>query len=373
MNAPSSVSSAVDGGAGAPSGVTVRHHRAPGAERLDVFSSDGSVLGWYSLTTNTAHSAAPEFLPSVLVATADWLRRPPARGRHARRDEPYAPAAAPGTARTPPGAQGLYGGVRSGAGLPRSRTVPLPAPPAPPPPVRAAPARTGRPGARVDPGRPRPPEPSPPPLPPGAEDLVGRVPGLKLLEKADSLRPEAPRRRLLAPRGGRHDGGTSWRAGAAGEEAVARRLGMLRAVDYRWGYLNSVPVGTREADIDHVVMGPGGVFSINAKHHRDASLWVAGSTFMVNGLKYPYVRNSLHEARRASRLLSRACGFRVHVTPLIVPVGHRKLTIREEPDGVCVVGVGNLGTWLGAHPDVVPPEQLRIVLERARISTTWTR
>jgi hypothetical protein len=210
-------------------------------------------------------------------------------------------------------------------------------------------------------------------MPPGADDLVGRVPGLKLLEKADALRREAPRRHLFAARASRRDEGSSWRAGAVGEEAVARRLGMLRAVDYRWGYLNSVPVGPHEADIDHVVMGPGGVFTINAKHHRGANLWLAGGTFLVNGVKQPYIRASRFEGERATRLLSRACGFHVSVTPLIVPVGYRKLTIREEPDGVSVVAPEILATWLGRHPDAVPPDELKIILEKARISTTWTR
>ncbi|WP_345042098.1 nuclease-related domain-containing protein [Georgenia daeguensis] len=187
------------------------------------------------------------------------------------------------------------------------------------------------------------------------------------------MRREAPRRRLFAARASQNDDGGSWRAGAAGEEAVARRLGMLRAVDYRWGYLNSVPVGSREADIDHVVMGPGGVFTINTKHHRGASLWVTGGTFLVNGAKQPYIRASRFEGERAARLLSRACGFQVPVTPLIVPVGCRKLTIREDPDGVSVVTPEKLPIWLGKHPDVIPPQQLRIILERARISTTWTR
>lgn len=36
------------------------------------------------------------------------------------------------------------------------------------------------------------------------------------------------------------------------------------------------------------------------KHHPGAKIWVDGDTFMVNGTRAPYVRNSRHEARRGA-------------------------------------------------------------------------
>jgi hypothetical protein len=44
--------------------------------------------------------------------------------------------------------------------------------------------------------------------------------------------------------------------------AVAKGLPKL---DEAWRVLHSVPVGSRDSDIDHVVIGPGGVYTINAK------------------------------------------------------------------------------------------------------------
>ena len=82
-----------------------------------------------------------------------------------------------------------------------------------------------------------------------------------------------------------------------------------------------MPVGERGADIDHVVIGPGGVFTINTKHHPKAAIWVGGETFMVNGGRVPYIRNSRFEAKRASRMLSEHVGFPVPLTGLIAVVG----------------------------------------------------
>ncbi|MBO0901763.1 NERD domain-containing protein [Cellulomonas sp. zg-ZUI222] len=98
----------------------------------------------------------------------------------------------------------------------------------------------------------------------------------------------------------------AWRIGADGEEAVAAQITSLGP---QWRVLHAVRVGQRDADIDHVVIGPAGVFTVNAKHHPHASVWVRGDTFMVNGRRVPYVRNSRHEAGRASRLLTEHAGF----------------------------------------------------------------
>ena len=93
-----------------------------------------------------------------------------------------------------------------------------------------------------------------------------------------------------------------------------------------WAVLHAVPVGKGDTDIDHVVIGPGGVFTINTKNHSGQKVWVAGRTFMVNGQKQPHLRNAGHEAQRASRLLSAAAGFRVDVVPVIAVVDPASLT-----------------------------------------------
>jgi hypothetical protein len=44
-----------------------------------------------------------------------------------------------------------------------------------------------------------------------------------------------------------------------------------------------LPVGDRDSDIDHVVIGPVGVFTIDAKNHPQANVWVRDDTCKVNG------------------------------------------------------------------------------------------
>jgi hypothetical protein len=75
----------------------------------------------------------------------------------------------------------------------------------------------------------------------------------------------------------------AWRIGADGEEKVAAQFDKVAGKDPRWQFIHAIPVGTRGSDIDHLVVGPGGVFTVNAKNHPNAKVWVGGDTFLVNG------------------------------------------------------------------------------------------
>lgn len=163
----------------------------------------------------------------------------------------------------------------------------------------------------------------------------------------------------------------AWRIGADGEEAVAAQL---LALGPGWGVLHAVRVGERGSDIDHIVVGPGGVFTINAKNHPTASIWVGGDTFMVNGQRVPYIRNSRHEAKRAARLLTEQAGFPVSVTGIIAVMGaQRGFTVREQPtDGaVAVVTRRQISHHLLAQPERLSLREAMAIFDVARRSTTW--
>lgn len=203
------------------------------------------------------------------------------------------------------------------------------------------------------------------------EDLAQRQAGALAREQAVALREAAPVRSLLARVLGVHTDERAWRIGADGEQKVAAQLAKLAAKDGRWQSLHALPVGDRGSDIDHLVIGPGGVFSLNAKHHPGSKIWVGGNTLMVNGRRLPYVRNARFEAQRASRLLSETCGFPVFVRGVVVPVGADDVTIKTPPKDVSVVNRMQLVRWLRSQPDLLTADQTRTIFAAARRSTTW--
>jgi len=310
-------------------GLVVNRWRRYGKDRLYISLSDEVKIGWWDLTTDEPHPETPNDLATLTTAVQAWK---------AVQDT---------------GPSQLIDEVAAG-----ESTVVIEVPRAEPD-VRAT--ETG--------------EKTPAVEKPTAErpwiDLATNDAGSAAREQALAAKEAAPVRTLLARALGVHTDERAWRIGAAGEEKVAAQLAKLIKKDPRWRVIHAVPVGTRGSDIDHLIMGPGGVFTANAKHHPGAKIWVGGNTFMVNGNKQPYVRNSRHEAARATELLTTACGFPVHVEGLIVTVKADDVVVKNQPDGVSVVPRMQVTKWLLRHGEVLTTEAIDAIHEAARRSTTW--
>ena len=183
-------------------------------------------------------------------------------------------------------------------------------------------------------GKPMTPCPETPQLPPGAGAaqgpdteteqhsalLNGRVPGQAVIGELMAVRQrDLPRSALGRVFGADPLSADSrpWYKGALGEIAVGRILARLGA---EWTVLHAVPAGSGTSDIDHVLIGPAGVFTLNTKNHAGHSVWVAGRSFLVSGKKQRHIPNAVHEAARAARLLTSAAGEAVDVTGVLVVV-----------------------------------------------------
>ncbi|WSD35348.1 NERD domain-containing protein [Streptomyces sp. NBC_01750] len=174
------------------------------------------------------------------------------------------------------------------------------------------------------PASPPPPRPPAPLLPPLTvqDDLALNRPGAALRAKLAAAGPGPVERAItwLLRRDSEWD---SWRKGLAGERRVGSEL--QRLSNRGWRVLHSVPL-PREVDIDHLLIGPGGVFSINTKHHQNAKVWVGDDSVKVNhGKPHPYARKSRAEAQRVQKVLGRHCDFEVPIEPVIVFVGVSEL------------------------------------------------
>jgi hypothetical protein len=202
-------------------------------------------------------------------------------------------------------------------------------------------------------------------------DLALSPAGAASRTEAVALRDAAPVRTFLARVVRAKTDERNWRIGAKTEVAVARRLTRLGP---QWRFLHAVPVGEDGSDIDHLVIGPGGVFTINTKHHPDASVWVRGDTFKVNGQHQHYVRNSRFEARRAARLLSAKALIEVDVRAVIAVMGARRgFKIREQPrDGiVTVLTRKEIESHLRSLPHVLEAPSIERIYDVARHLATW--
>lgn len=308
------------------SGVSVTRWRRYGKDRLYVEQWEGQKVGWWDLVTGEAHPESPEHLDALHYAVAAWQAEDG--------QEPMAAGIEGTTAASPAideSAERFDGAHAASEAEPNADPL------------------VERPWL----------------------DLAANHAGAAAREQALAARDAAPVRTVLARVLGVHTDERAWRIGADGEERVAAQLAKVAKKDGRWRFLHAIPVGERGSDIDHLVIGPGGVFTVNAKHHPRAKVWVGGNTVMINGTRVPYVRNSRHEAARAAKLLSEVVGFPVRVEGLIVTVNAADVVVKNQPDGVSVVPRMQVAKWLLRHGDIYSLEALDALFEAARRSTTW--
>jgi hypothetical protein len=132
------------------------------------------------------------------------------------------------------------------------------------------------------------------------------------------------------------------------ETDVAVRLGRLPS---GWHVLHALPIGERGSVIDHLVIGPAGVFTVGTRHHPDSNVWVFDEAFKVDGESKRYVRICRVEARRAAKVLSERAGVNVRVRGVIAVTGaHRGFAIIEQPRAVTVVTPKTITAYLHSLP-----------------------
>lgn len=199
------------------------------------------------------------------------------------------------------------------------------------------------------------------------DDLSINRPGATLRVKANEIQQKYPFRVFILRLFGEHSQERAWRRGAEGEEEVGWQLHKLGD---GWRVLHGVPVGTGDTDIDHVVIGPPGVFTVNTKNHLGGRVTVTSKAIYVNGTFQPYLAKSRAEGKRATKLLSTSCGYEVIAQPLIVIMAN-ELKIKGSTEEVHVVGRRRTSRWLLNQPQTLGPEEVDAIYSVARRRSTW--
>ena len=110
-----------------------------------------------------------------------------------------------------------------------------------------------------------------------------------------------------------------------------------------------------------VVLGPGGVFVLDVRHHGTMPLGLQPGRAWTHDH-----RNQMSSARTtaelASQLLSWACSADVIVTPVVVLVG-AEAEIAPRVDGVDVVHQHMLDRWLSNLPVELDAEAMALIIE----------
>jgi Nuclease-related domain len=155
----------------------------------------------------------------------------------------------------------------------------------------------------------------------------------------------------------------AWRRGVVGERRTARLLAPLERQG--WAVLHDLAVPGSRANLDHLVIGPGGVFVIDSKQYR-GRLQLDPSGRLWHG-RYPLgptLRAVSFEADQAAQILPDPG---VAVVPIVAVHGARVPWGKVVVDGVPVVTARHLPSMLRQLPAVLGPERVAAVANQARI------
>ncbi len=180
-----------------------------------------------------------------------------------------------------------------------------------------------------------------------------RAPMRALLERW-LLRDGSARRALLDP-----------------NEMLAAELVRLSGLDPRWGFLQATRAMDSGTELDHWVIGPGGVYLLNAKYLPGSKLHITGDRFLVDGREQPYVPQIRGEAQRRADGFSTTMRWEIGITGVIVPVNDRRLVIERFPEDVAVIDQLDIANWLVNRPEQFNKRQVMTAFEAARETTLW--
>jgi hypothetical protein len=155
----------------------------------------------------------------------------------------------------------------------------------------------------------------------------------------------------------------AWRRGAAGERRTARLLGPLER--HGWAVLHDLAVPGSRANLDHLVIGPGGVFAIDSKQYRGRLQFDAvGKLWHGRYSLGPALRAASWEADQAAQVLPDPG---VVVLPVVAVHGAQVPWGKVINDGVPVVSARRLPSMLRQLPVVLGPERVAWLADQARV------
>jgi hypothetical protein len=155
----------------------------------------------------------------------------------------------------------------------------------------------------------------------------------------------------------------AWRRGAAGEQRTAQLLGPLER--HGWAVLHDLAVPGSRANIDHLVIGPGGVFVIDSKQYRGRlQLDPSGELWHGRYLLAPTLRAVSFEADQAAVVLPDPG---LAVVPIVAVHGAQVPWGKVVVHGVPVVSARRLPSMLRQLPAVLGPERVTALGDEARM------
>lgn len=147
--------------------------------------------------------------------------------------------------------------------------------------------------------------------------------------------------------------------------------GVLERLPPEWTVFSSAPGRMDAAGIDHVVIGPGGLFTVNSKLHVNRTVWVADSILVVDRTTLGHIPDAILQARRLTEVLGERMPLPAPVRPMVAIVDAKRITIRERSEQVLVLDARSLNHTLTSLPVVLDASELRQIRSILNDPESW--
>lgn len=158
-----------------------------------------------------------------------------------------------------------------------------------------------------------------------------------------------------------------------GERGSPVGVRLDRLADDGWQALHDVPLGRQGTVVEHLLIGPGGIFTVTERRHPDCHVRAAARTLHVDGHAVSYLRDARLEASRVQGLLHSAGCAGVSVRAVLVITGDLERDVQDPPQDALVIARHEVPNVFRRLPERMDPARVSAVAQVARRRTTWAR
>ncbi|WP_028045186.1 nuclease-related domain-containing protein [Cellulomonas sp. URHE0023] len=172
-------------------------------------------------------------------------------------------------------------------------------------------------------------------------------------------------------------GGDDWDAidldGVRAERGSSVRTRLERLVDEGWQVIHDVPLGRQGSLVEHLLIGPGGAFTVAERRHPGQKVVVDGRSLEVDGRSMPYLRDAKLEAGRVRGLLLSAGCANVNVRGVVVVQGDLEIRSGAVQSETVVMARQDVQSMFRAMPVRLDVHRVAAIAHVARQRATWSR
>ncbi|MET1044999.1 MAG: nuclease-related domain-containing protein [Microbacteriaceae bacterium] len=156
--------------------------------------------------------------------------------------------------------------------------------------------------------------------------------------------------------------------------AVAeRRVGLLlEELGGQWDVLHAIPRTDPDQPLEHLIVGPPGVFVLRGYDLGAGDVWLRGATLVAR--RHRQSLDDLQEqAEYASRMLGLATALPIEVRPIAVLLDPGRVWARPDGAGLIVLSNRELVTWLLSRPSRYCGDEIVALSVAAETAATWNQ